>query len=101
MYIMCFCPLNYDDNINCHFFYLNVMDHCSSHQFRISDILVFFFHDFSKQSENYIKFDLHYQSAATFKVSQFLLPKRREHQTAEQYQRSDNCDELDHKADVH
>ena len=58
------------------------------------------FHKILNHSKNYIKFDSQYQSAVTLKVSEVPLPKSREHQTVEQYQVSDDCNELDHKADV-
>ena len=59
------------------------------------------YHNYLGQSKNYIKFDLQYQSTATFKVSQSSLPKSKEHPTAEQYTGSPNCVEIDHKSDVH
>ena len=75
------------------------MYHCFLTNFE-SVISWYFMSQFSKHSKNYTKFDLQYQSTATFKDTKSPLPKITEHRMDKEYQGSDNRGKLDIKSDV-
>ena len=90
-YIFCYGVFNYDDILSLNMFFSKILNQL---------FLGIFCHNFLKRSKNYINFYLQYQSTATLEVSQFPLPQISKHQTAEQYQRSYDCGDLDLKSDV-
>ena len=100
IYIMCYYILNHDDNLIFVMFYIKMSCIIFSPQISNQWFLGIFCHNFSKQSNNYMKSDFQYWSTPTLEFIQVPLHKRRKHQTAEQYQGSADRGELDPKSDV-